>query len=256
MTEVTPGDVYSLVPRFRWGNIAPRSGIAVDLGPGYEFYRLCPLDVIEIKVELGITEYTEDAVEAAISRFPDKVDLLAREQSDRIILGGAPVSARLGRTRVRALLDEASERTGIACDAPLEAVISTMQHLGLERLALASRWSADLNDAVAAYLRDGGVQVVARTERDQWASDAAAMTLEEGIAMALDVAREAARTSTDSEAVFVAGGAAMSIQTIPVIEAEFGLPTFTNFSAEVFTGLVGPGVIEPLTGWGALLAGK
>jgi len=247
-------DITSLVPRFRWGNIAPRSGVAVDIGPGYEFYRLAPLDVIEIKVELGITDYTAEAVEAAILRLPERVEMLERERVDRIILGGAPVSARLGRERLRGLLDEAEQRTGIACDAPLEAVLSSMAHLGLEKLALASRWPNELNDAVATYLADGGVEVVARTSRDQWAREAAAMTLEEGIATALDVAREAA-VGEGAQAVFVAGGAALSLQTIPVIEAEFGLPTFTNFSAEVFTGLVGPGVIGPLAGWGRLLAG-
>ena len=74
------------------------------------------------------------------------------------------------------------------------------------------------------------------------------MTLEEGLNLALEVGRDAARIA-NAEAVFVAGGAAMSLQVIPVVEAQFGLPTFTNFSAEVFTGLVHPGVIEPLEGW-------
>src|SRR5665213_2519218 len=109
-TEV---DISKLVPRFRWGNIAPRANKAIDLGPGYEFYLLCPSDIIEIKVELGITDYTPDAVELAIERFWDRVAQLQREGVDRIILGGAPVSAQLGRPRVRALLDEAQQRTGI-----------------------------------------------------------------------------------------------------------------------------------------------
>ncbi len=245
-----------LVPRFRWGNIAPRSGIAVDIGPGYEFYRLVPADIIEIKVELGITDYTAVAVEEAIVRFDQKVELLRREEVDRVILGGAPISARLGRARVRELLARAERAAGCPADAPLEAVITAMSHLGANRLALASRWSDELNDAVAAYLWDGGVDVVARTSRGQWARDASAMTLEEGIEIALGVAREAAAAPGGAEAVFVAGGAALSIQTIPVIEEEFALPTFTNLSAEVYAGLVAPGVISPLEGWGRLLADR
>ena len=153
--------LYTLVPRFRWGNIAPRSGKAVDIGPGYEFHRLVPLDIIEIKVELGITDYTAEAVNLAIERFWNRVELLQREQVDRIILGGAPVSAQLGRARIRSLLDEAEQKTGIPCDAPLEAVISSMQYLGLTRLAIGSCWSKELNSLVSAYLQAGGIETSA-----------------------------------------------------------------------------------------------
>ena len=251
-TEV---DISKLAPRFRWGNIAPRANKAIDLGPGYEFYQIVPLDIIEIKVELGITDYTPDAVELAIDRFWDRVGLLQREQVDRIILGGAPVSAQLGRARVRDLLDQGEAKTNIAFDAPLEAVITSMRHLGATRLALASRWSNELNTKVAAYLADGGIEVVAMTDRGQWAGAASAMTFEEGLRLALEVAREAASAGTEAEAVFVAGGSANSLPVIPVVEAESGKTVFTNFSAEVFTGLVAPGIIDPLEGWGRLLAG-
>ncbi|HEY3118796.1 MAG TPA: hypothetical protein VGK54_18800, partial [Chloroflexota bacterium] len=59
-----------------------------------------------------------------------------------------------------------------------------------------------------------------------------------------------------AEAVWVAGGAAMALHTVPAIEEEFGKPTFTNLSAEVWNGLVRPGVIEPIAGWGTLLEMK
>ena len=247
-------DISKLVPRFRWGNIAPRAHKAVDLGPGFEFYQIVPRDIIEIKVELGITDYTPDAVELAIERFWDRVGLLQREQVDRIILGGAPVSARLGRDRVRDLLDQGESKTNIAFDAPLEAVITSMRHLGASRLALASRWSNELNAKVVAYLAEGGIDVVATTERGQWADAASAMTFEEGLRLALEVTREAAAVGSEAEAIFVAGGAALSLPVIPVVEAESNKTVFTNFSAEVFTGLVAPGVIDPLEGWGRLLA--
>jgi maleate cis-trans isomerase len=246
--------ITSLVPRFRWGNIAPRSNSALYIGPGYEFYRLVPLDVIELRTSLEIGDYTTDAIEAAITSYWSCVSLLQQEKADRMILGGAPVSARLGRARVRTLLEETEQKTGVPCDAPLEAVITSMQHLGCTRLALASRWSVDLNAAVARYLAEGGIDVVATTARSQAANEASAMSFDTGITLALDVGREAARASAQAEAVFVAGGAAMSLQVIPAVEAEFDLPVLTNLSAEVFTGLIEPGVIAPLEGWGRLLA--
>jgi hypothetical protein len=41
------------------------------------------------------------------------------------VLGGTPVSAQLGRSRVLRLLKEAEEKTGIRGDAPLEAHYTT-----------------------------------------------------------------------------------------------------------------------------------
>src|SRR4051794_20941034 len=90
-----------LTPRFRYGNIAPPSGAGVRRGPGFQFYRLVPLDVIEIWVGLGIRDYTPEGVEEAMGNFWPCVDKLVQEKTDVIILGGVPVSAQLGRDRVR-----------------------------------------------------------------------------------------------------------------------------------------------------------
>jgi maleate cis-trans isomerase len=82
------------------------------------------------------------------------------------------------------------------------------------------------------------------------------MTLEQGLEMALDVGREAAKTWPEAEGISVPGGAAMSLHVIPALEEEFGKPAFTNMSAEVWNDLVRPGIIPPVQGWGRLLAGS
>lgn len=243
-----------LIPRFRWGNIVPAGEGRVQRGPGYQFYRIVPLDVMEIAVGLGIRDYTQERVEEAIGNFWSCVDILAKERVNRIILGGAPVSAQLGRARVQSLLRELENKTGIAGDGPVEAVIAAMKRLGLRKIAVGSRWADELNARVAAYLAEGGLEVVGMTARGQWAAQAFAMSFEEGLRAALDVGREAARVAPDAEAVWVAGGAAMALHVIPAIEEEFGKPVFTNLSAEVWNGLVRTRVIDPVQLWGALLA--
>ncbi|MEA2642479.1 MAG: maleate isomerase [Chloroflexota bacterium] len=244
-----------MIPRFTWGEIAPRER-DVSRGAGYQFYRIAPTDVMLVSTPLGIEDYTQDAVEEAIARFWHCVELLAAEHVDRIVLGGAPVSAQLGRERVRALLKEMEEKTGIPGDAPLEAIIAAMARLGIHKIAIGSRWATPLNERIAQYLEEASLEVVGITERGQWAAQAFAMPFEEGLRVAVDVGREAARLDADVQAVWVAGGAAMALHAIPVIEEEFGVPTFTNLSAEVWNGLVRPGVIDPVQGWGRLLATK
>ena len=245
-----------LMPRFRFGAIDPHSRGGLNRGPTYQFYRMVPTDVMVISTVLGLEDYTPDKVEKAIANYWKCVDRLAREKVDVIILGGAPISAQLGRRRVLDLLRETKEKTGIRGDTPLEAVIAAMKHLGLTKLAVGSRWASELNEAIVRYLQAGGVEVVGITKRGQWAADAAAMSFEGGLQTALDVGREAARLAADAQAIFVPGGAAMALHVIPALEEEFGKPAFTNLSAEVWNNLVRPGVIAPVEGWGRLLAGK
>lgn len=247
--------VKKILPRFRYGVIQPRAHEEVQRSRSYQLYRLLPLDFIEISTGLGLENYTKEGVEKAIQNYWTCVDRLAKEKVDHIIFSGAPISAMLTRPRVRELLRETKEKTGIAADAPLEALIAALNHLGLTKLAIGSRWADPVNDAIKRYLEAGGIDVLGITKRNQWASDSFAMTLEQGLEMALDVGREAARTWPDAEAISIPGGAAMALHVIPAIEEEYGKPAFTNMSAEVWNDLVRPGIIPPVQGWGRLLAG-
>ena len=243
-----------ILPRFRYGVIHPRSTEGLQRGPGYQFYRLVPPDVMELSTGLGLENYTPEGVEKALRNYWNCVEMLAREKAQVIIFGGAPVSAVLTRPRVVELLRETEEKTGIPADAPLEALIAAMKHLGLNTLTVGSRWADAVNYAIVRYLEAGGIKVVGITKRNQWASDAAAMSLEEGLNLALDVGQEAANLATHADAIAVPGGAAMSLHVIPALEEEFDKPAFTNMSVEVWNDLVRPGIIPPVQGWGCLLA--
>jgi maleate cis-trans isomerase len=242
-----------MIPRYTWGDITPRESL-VHRGPGYQFYHIVPTDVMLVNAPLGIEDYTQEKVEEAIVNFPARIEALAKERADHFILGGAPVSAQLGRDRVQQLLREGEDKSGIPGDGPIEAVIAAMHHLGLHKIAVGSRWADALNAKVAAYLEAGDLEVVGVTSRGQWAEQAFGMTFEEGLRTALDVGREAMQLDASVEAVWVAGGAAFALHAIPALEAEYGKPVFTNLSAEVSHGLVHTKVIDPVKDWGTLLA--
>jgi arylmalonate decarboxylase len=247
--------ISKLLPRFRYGVIQPRANEEVSRARSYQLYKLLPLDFIEIATGLGLENYTEEGVEKAIKNYWTCVDRLVKEKVDHIIFSGAPISAVLTRTRVLDLLKQTKEKTGITADAPLEALIAALKHLGLAKIAVGSRWADKVNNAIIQYLKEGGIEVLGITKRNQWASDSFAMSLEEGLAMALEVGREAARTWPEAQAISIPGGAAMALHVIPAIEDEFGKPAFTNMSTEVWNDLVRPGIIPPVQGWGKLLAG-
>ena len=246
----------ALLPRFRYGVIQPRANEEVSRARSYQLYKLLPLDFIEISTGLGLEDYTVEKVEKAINNYWPCVERLAKEKVDLIIFSGAPISAALGRHRVVELLRQTKEKTGINADAPLEALIAALKHLGITKLTVGSRWADKVNDSIIRYLADAGIDVVHMTKRNQWASEAFGMTIDEGLKTALEVGREAAAAAPSAEGVFVPGGAAMSLHAIPAVEDEFHKPTFTNMSAEVWNDLIRPGIIPPVQGWGCLLANR
>jgi len=243
-----------LLPRFRYGNIEPPAG-GVRRG-GYMFYRLVPMDVMEICIGLGIKEYTPEGVEDAIANFWPCVDTLAQEKIDWLILGGVPVSSQLGRPRVQSLIEQVQDKIGVRMDTPTEAIIAGLKHLGAKKVTVASRWADQLNSRLSEYLTSAGFEVLHVTSRNQWGKQAFAMSLEEGLQMALDVGREAARNAPQADAIVAPGGSALSLHVIPALEEEFGKPVLTNLNAEVWNALVRPGVIEPVQHWGTLLRSK
>jgi arylmalonate decarboxylase len=246
--------ISKLLPRFRYGLINPRSPGKLQRGLSYQFYRIVPPEVMEVATGLGLDDYAPEAVERAISQYWECVDLLVQEKVNVIVLGGVPISVRLGRPRLRALLAETEEKTGVPTDAPLEALIAAMKHLGLKSVAIGSRWGDNVNQEIIRYLQDGGVEVAGITKRNQSAVDAASMSFEDGLQTSLDVGREAARLAPQAQAVFIPGAMAMSLHAITAVEEEFAKPAFTNLSLEVWNNLIRPGVIAPVHGWGKLLA--
>lgn len=242
-----------LLPRFRYGNIEPPAG-GIRRG-GYMFYRLAPMDVMEITVGLGIKEYTPEGVEEAIQNFWPCVDRLAQERVDWLVLGGVPVSSQLGRPRVQDLQRQVTDKHGLHLDTPTEAIIAALEHLGARKVSIASRWADQLNGRLKEYMESAGFEVVHMTTRSQWGKQAFAMSLEEGLQMALDVGREAARGAPEADAIICPGGAALPLHVVPALEEEFGKPVLTNLTSEIWNALVQPGIIEPVQGWGCLLAG-
>ena len=242
------------MPIFRWGFIGPSRAGAVQVGTSYRFYRIVPTNVMMLSTGLvGLGDYTKEGVNRAIQSFPECADLLAKEGADVIIFGGAPISAQLGRDRVRDLLEETTKRTGIPTSSTLESAIAAMDHLGVKKLTIGSRWAEEVNEGLRAYFADGGIEVVGGVGRGHWAADMAKFTLEERLQMALEVAHEAAESAPDADGVLVPGGV-IAEHTIVEVEEKHGKSVFTNYNTEVWHTLVHTQVIPPIQGWGRLLA--
>lgn len=237
--------------RYVAGSVSP---IGPDRHPMPQPEPLLPPDIKRISSSIEIPDYTADGVDEAIrARYWKCVDELVKQGANSITLAGFPISSQLGRPRVLELLQETTKRTGVAADSHAEASIDAMRHMGMRRIAIASRWSEELNRKLTAYLTSAGFEVLTVTSVGQWAKQAFSMSIEEGVKLAFQLGREAMRKAPDADGLLLPGGAWRSLAAVPILEEDFGKPVVTNPIAQVWR-LISQGIAPPVKGWGRLLA--
>ncbi|MDB5921716.1 MAG: hypothetical protein JWN13_652 [Betaproteobacteria bacterium] len=240
----------TVTPRYIAGSIAP---LGPDRHPMPQPEPLLPPDVRRISCSIEISDYTKSGVDEAIdNRYWTCVDELAARGANSISLSGFPIASQLGRPRVLELIRKTAERTGAFADSQSEATVDAMRHLGMRRIAIASRWSHELNEKLIAYLVSAGFEVLAVTSVGQWAKQAFSMSIEEGVKLAFQLGREAMRKAPEADGLLLPGGAWRSLAAVPILEEDFGKPVVTNPIAQAWR-LISSGVAPPVRGWGRLL---
>lgn len=239
--------------RYIAGSVSP---IGLDRHPMSQPQPLLPPDIRRISSSIEISDYTKEGVEEAIrERYWKCIDELVNQGAQSITLAGLPISSQLGRPRVLALLEETKKKTGLTADSQAEATIEAMRHMGMRRIAIASRWSNELNQKMVAYLSDAGFEVLTVTSVGQWAKQAFSMSIEEGIKLAFQLGREAMHKAPDADGLLLPGGAWRSLAAVPILEEDFGVPVITNPIAQVWR-LIAAGIAPPVEGWGRLLSSR
>jgi maleate cis-trans isomerase len=238
-------------PRYIAGSISP---IGPDRHPMSQPQPLLPPDIKRISISIEISDYTRAGVDEAIGeRYWQCVDELIKQGAQSITLAGFPIASQMGRPRVLELLKETAARTGVIADAHSEATIAAMRHMGMQRIAIASRWSPELNEKLVEYLKAAGFEVLTVTGVGQWAKQAFSMSIEEGVKLAFQLAREAMKKAPDADGLLLPGGAWRSLAAVPILEDDFGIPVITNPVAQAWR-LIAAGIAPPVQGWGRLLA--
>ena len=238
-------------PRYIAGTVSP---IGTDRHPMPQPEPLLPPDIHRISRSIEISDYTPEGVNEAITqRYWPCVDALVREGAQRITLAGFPIASQLGRPRVLELLQETQRRFAVTADAQAEATIAAIRRFGANRIAIASRWSDQLNSALTSYLKQADLEILTMTSAGQWAKQAFSMSIEEGVKLAFQLAREAMRNAPQAELLLLPGGAWRSLAAVPILEDDYGIPVVTNPIAEVWR-LIDAGIAPPVQGWGRLLA--
>ena len=241
-------------PWYQLGYVIPHLYTDMD---AYQFYRVAPEGMMLLTTGLNLREYSLAAVEENLPALWRAFDLLASKKCDRLSLSGVPVASALGRTKMREILTEAEKRTGITCDTDLEAHIACLQHLGAQRIALATRWPDAVNDALTRYLAEAGIEVVACRAHARSLDANKYSKAADDHQLALDLGREVLKAAPDAQALLMPGGLWFAIHAVPMLEAEFGKPVLLNILSTTWAALHAAGTRvreRPEARWGKVLA--
>lgn len=239
-----------MLPWFRLGYVTPHPTVDTL---AYEIYRIAPPGVMLVTTGLRIADYTPQAVDEQLPALHQAVSLLHDRRVDRIVLSGVPIAVALGRGRMRRLLDDASEQAGVPVDTDLEAIIAGVVHLGIGRVAIATRWSDDVNDGLVRYLAEADIEVVDTVSSARSIRENAEMDDATGMQLASELGRRAMRSPAAPDGVIMPGARWIAIHALEELESESDRPLFLNHASALWSALRHHGYTDPITGWGRLL---
>ena len=241
-------------PWYHLGYVIPHLYTDLD---AYQFYRVAPEGAMLVTTGLNLTDYALAAVERELPTLWQRFELLASKKVDRISLSGVPVASVLGRTRMREILAEGEARTGLPCDTDLEAHITTLQHFGVTRIALATRWPDAVNEALTRYLAEAGIDVIARRSRARSLEANKHSSAADDHLLALELGGQVLSETPDAQALLMPGGLWFAIHAVPLLEARYGKPVLLNILSTTWAALHAAGkrmLHRPDPRWGKVLA--
>lgn len=225
----------------------------VDITP-YEFYRMVAEDVMLLVAPLGLRRFTREDLDLALQHAERFTAMFKSRGVDLVLQDGVPVALLLGPAEHRRMLDDIHRQTGIATTSTIECVIAALAHLGVRRLAVANKWSTDMNVVLGTFFERHGIDMATPRSRSMAPDDFVRLTNAQSLALAEELARAALRSDTSAEALYIAGGSWLTAPIIESIERETGVPVVTNTTAIVWHCCRLMGCTRPIEGYGRLLS--
>jgi maleate cis-trans isomerase len=238
------------LPKKKIGVLSP---LAVIDNSAYEFYQLVPRGIMMVTVPLGLQEFTAKDVERVFEPIDQQLDLLLERGIDIVQQAGVPLPLLIGPAALQSLLDRIAEKTQLPATSTVLDVVAATKRLGLEKIAVANKWTEAMNQTLAQFFAQENISVVGANTQPMNPSEFVKMTSDASLHLAYALGRGAFETYPDAEGVYIGGGAWLTLPVISRLEAEFGKPVITNQVATVWHTLQLLDCWAPLQGFGRLL---
>jgi maleate isomerase len=232
--------------RKRIGYIGPT---VMEVVP-YEFYRYAPDGIGLVGVTCNIDDWSAEYFDKALAQVTTAAAYLGSRGVDFIIHGGGPLVAARGKGYEQIVVNDIEKASGVGATTGVRAAVESLQHLGAQRIAIASPYPERHNRALTDYLVAHGFDVVRAEGLDvpfkklQSVSPADIRTFVDGVL----------GRSPSFDAIYLPCPQWQAAQTVDGLERDTGLPAVAYSHASFFVAFKALGITDAIKGQGKLLA--
>jgi len=223
------GDEY--LPLRKIGHLSPLP--VIDNSP-YEFYKLAPERVMMVSVPVGLSEFSAADVERVFEPIEALTRSLVERGVDVVIQGGVPLPLLIGQQALARVLERIERAGNTPATSTVLCVVEAARGLGLQRVAVANKWSEAMNATLAGFFAAGGIEVVGSSARAMAPAEFQKMRSVDGIELAYALGKAALEAHPEADGLYIGGGAWLVMPATLRLEEEFGKPVINNQTSVIW----------------------
>lgn len=206
---------------------------------------------------LGLEAMSPEGYDDVIDRVGELASDLAGRGADAVALMGTSLSFYRGAEFDAQLVATMETASGRPATTMSRAILAGLRAVGASRVAVATAYTSEVDDRLRSYLEAAGFTVAAIVGLGVVDTDTA-QTIEVGrVADVSGRAVAAARAAGGAvDALLISCGALDTLDLVPELEQEHGLPVVASSPAGFRSAVGLVGVDAPFAGRGALLAAR
>lgn len=232
--------------RGRIGHLIP--AIHDTVGP--EFDQVLPKGVMLVSSTLNVQNLLPEEFDRAFAMMEEGALILAREEVGAITIGGDPIFTYKGLGSHQKIIDAVYAKTGIPTTTSISAFMDAFNSLGIKRLAVATPYTTERNEALRRYLEGSGFEVLAIKGLEITRNlDLTRVPFHASYQLGVEVFRKAKK----AEGVYIPCPRWPVVGNIDPLEKDLGVPVVAYVQVLTWFGLRSLGIKESIKGYGTLL---
>ncbi|MFX0202578.1 MAG: aspartate/glutamate racemase family protein [Candidatus Hodarchaeota archaeon] len=201
----------------------------------------------------GTGKLTISSLTDMLNEVDDAAEKVAQAKVDLIVFACTTGSLVKGVGYDQEIIKKIYQKTGIPGFSTSTAVINALKEMGINKIAVATPYTDEVDQRVRSFLEGNGFQVlnlkglgiVDTVERSELSP-----------IVAYRLAREVYNSNSEADGVFISCMNFRTVEIIESLERDLSKPVVTSLQATVWAALRKLGIHEPINGYGKLLREK